>query len=157
MQPKTSLSVSDGCGHPVLSVKSSVAEHSLQNGHDIHYRDTEVLSTTVHYHARLQREAIEIFKHHNSFNRKEEIERVNKAWIPVLKNGNVKPAAKQRLAPVTDSQSAACSGSSADRYGLRRERAQRSLYIPVADQRSLSLSLTVGGRGPLKNAHRSCR
>ena len=66
--------------------KSSVAEHSLLPGHDIQYSDTKVLSTTVSYYPRLQREAIEILKYTNSFNRKEESERVDKAWFPVLKS-----------------------------------------------------------------------
>ena len=66
--------------------KSSLVEHSLLPGHDIHYSDTNVLSTTVSYYPRLQREAIEILKHTNSFNRKEESERVDKAWFPELKS-----------------------------------------------------------------------
>ncbi len=66
-----------------------MAEHALLQGHKIFFNNTEVLSTTEHQHTRLHREAIEIHKHKNSFNRKEEKERMNKIWIPVLKNSRV--------------------------------------------------------------------
>ena len=45
--------------------KSAVAQHTLleQGNHTIKFEDTKLLATTPGYHARLQREAIEIFKH----------------------------------------------------------------------------------------------
>ena len=55
------------------SEKSSVAEHALENPeHKIIFDETEVLSTTHHYFTPLHREAIEIYKHKNCFNKKEE-------------------------------------------------------------------------------------
>ena len=62
------------------------AQHTLveKGNHIIKFEDTKLLATTSGYNARLQREAIEIFKHPNNFNRKEEIRKINKTWIPVL-------------------------------------------------------------------------
>lgn len=66
--------------------KSAVAEHALQEGdHRIRFEDTKVLDTTKHYYPRLHREAIEIHKHVKNFNRKEEGLKLNKIWIPLLK------------------------------------------------------------------------
>jgi len=53
--------------------KSSVAEHALSRGHDIRFEEVEVSERSEHYYPRLTREAIEIFKHENIINRKEEI------------------------------------------------------------------------------------
>jgi hypothetical protein len=62
------------------SEKFSVAEHALENPeHKILFDETEVLSTTHHYFNRLHREAIEIYKHKNCFNKNEETLRVNKS------------------------------------------------------------------------------
>ena len=61
-----------------------VAEHAASEGHMIQYDNREVLSTGLLYHPRLQREAIEIFKHPNNFNKKEET-RVNRIRISILK------------------------------------------------------------------------
>ena len=63
-----------------------LAQHTLleQGNHTITFEDIKLLATTPGYYARLQREAIEIFKHPNNFNKKEEIRKINKTWIPVL-------------------------------------------------------------------------
>ena len=54
--------------------KSAVADHAYSDpGHNIEFSNTDVLSTTKNYFLRLCREAIEIFKHENNFNRKEEV------------------------------------------------------------------------------------
>ena len=50
----------------------------------------QVLANTKHYYSRLHREAIEIFKHKNSFNKKEESMKINKIWAPVLYNTKCK-------------------------------------------------------------------
>ncbi|XP_030751544.1 uncharacterized protein LOC115879048 [Sitophilus oryzae] len=53
--------------------KSAVAEHALRDGdHKIQFENTQVIATTSGYHPRLVREAVEIHKHPNNFNRKEE-------------------------------------------------------------------------------------
>lgn len=70
--------------------KSAVAEHALQSGHDIQFGETRILSTTLQYHARLYREAIEIHKHGNNFNRKEESRRIHNAWVPALEKTKLK-------------------------------------------------------------------
>ncbi|GJQ82060.1 hypothetical protein Trydic_g6933 [Trypoxylus dichotomus] len=70
--------------------KSAVAEHALQDGeYNINFANTEVLSTVSHFYTRLQREAIEIYKHPGNFNRKEENLAINKVWYPVLRNAQV--------------------------------------------------------------------
>ena len=67
--------------------KSAVAEHAILNdNHHILFDETKILSTTKSYYARLNREAIEIFKHKRNFNKKEEGLRINKTWIPALQN-----------------------------------------------------------------------
>ncbi|XP_068083584.1 uncharacterized protein [Anabrus simplex] len=67
--------------------KSAVAEHALLDGnHEIRYEDTDILATTSHFHARLYREAIEIHKHPDNFNRKEEGLKLSKAWYTPLYN-----------------------------------------------------------------------
>lgn len=72
--------------------KSAIAEHTLlQHNHRIQFEDTQVLSTEKAYHARMYREALEIQKHTNNFNRKEESLTINKAWLPALKNYRTMP------------------------------------------------------------------
>ena len=72
--------------------KSSVAEHALINrDHTILFKDTQVLSNIKHYHTRLHREAIEICKHKNCFNKKEEGLKVKKVWYPVVNMCTIKP------------------------------------------------------------------
>ncbi|GJQ72908.1 hypothetical protein Trydic_g1554 [Trypoxylus dichotomus] len=67
--------------------KYAVAEHAPEDGdHSINFANTEVLSTVSHYHTRLQREAIEIYKHPGNFNRKEENLAINKIWYPIPRN-----------------------------------------------------------------------
>ncbi|GJQ80161.1 hypothetical protein Trydic_g23739 [Trypoxylus dichotomus] len=65
--------------------KSVVAEHALQDG-DHNFNFAEVLSTVLHYHTWLQREAIEIYKHPGNFNKKEENPAINKIWYLILRN-----------------------------------------------------------------------
>ncbi|KAJ4430150.1 hypothetical protein ANN_22360 [Periplaneta americana] len=76
--------------------KSAVAEHEFQErDHIIRFEDTDILSGTPHLHARLHREAIEICKHKNNFNRKEEGLKVNQAWYLALRNTSIKPFIQQ--------------------------------------------------------------
>ena len=66
--------------------KLAVAEHALkQIGHEILFQNIEILDTSNHY-IRLHREAIEIHKHKQNFNKKEEGLKLNTAWLPILKN-----------------------------------------------------------------------
>ena len=44
----------------------------LEIGHKIMFEETKVLVKTSHYYARLHGESIEIHKHENNFNKKEE-------------------------------------------------------------------------------------
>ena len=65
--------------------KSAVAEHALKEaGHEILFQNTEVLDNTNNHYVRPHREAIEIHKHQQSFNKKEESLKFNKAWLPAL-------------------------------------------------------------------------
>ena len=67
--------------------KSAVAEHALeQTGHEILFQNTEILDNTSNHYVRLHREAIEIHKHQKNFNKKEESLKLNKTWLPALKN-----------------------------------------------------------------------
>ena len=50
--------------------------------HVVKFEKTKILSSTLHWPTRLQRDAIEIYKHNNSFNRKEACFRLDKAWYP---------------------------------------------------------------------------
>ena len=72
--------------------------------HKIQYEDTDILSTTVHYHTCLQREAIEIFKQSNNFNRKEETRKIDKVWIPILRKTKIKPIQHDKLGEETSNQ-----------------------------------------------------
>ncbi|XP_048524257.1 integrator complex subunit 3 homolog [Dendroctonus ponderosae] len=67
--------------------KSAVAEHALGDGtHNIYFGEAQVLATTTGYRPRLIREAIEIHKHDDNFNRKEEAMALNRIWFPALSN-----------------------------------------------------------------------
>ena len=69
----------------------AVTEHAFfGRDHANQFEDTEILSTTNHYHARLQREAIQIFKHPNNFNRREDGLKINSNWYPALQNTKAK-------------------------------------------------------------------
>ena len=52
--------------------KSAVADHMWGQNHKILFDETQLLSNVTHYSTRIYREAIEIQKHKNSFNKKEE-------------------------------------------------------------------------------------
>ena len=75
--------------------KSAVAEHTLRTDHRIKFEETQVLATTSAYYSRLYREAIEIEKHTNNFNKKEEAMKINKTWIPIIRNANIAPFTKK--------------------------------------------------------------
>lgn len=84
--------------------RSAVAEHVLaESSHSINYNETTVLSTTTHYYTRLHREAIEIHKHPNNFNKKEEGLRINKIWYPALKKTERKNPSTRGQSPVNNS------------------------------------------------------
>ena len=71
--------------HLLQQEKSIVAEHALTNpDHKILFDDMEVLLNNQHYLTCLHREAIEIHKHKNYFNKKEESLRVKKSWYLAL-------------------------------------------------------------------------
>jgi hypothetical protein len=64
------------------------------------FEETKILAKTSHYYARLHRESIEIHKHENNFNKKEESLKLNKTWFPALRNrkiGNQSGIAKGRI------------------------------------------------------------
>ena len=63
---------------------SAVAEHVYSEpGHDIDFNNTKVLAIDKNYYVRLNREAIEIYKNPNNYNRKDGLF-VNRIWKPVL-------------------------------------------------------------------------
>ena len=51
--------------------KSAIVEHSFKSKHHICFDQTKILASTSHYSSRLIREAIEIEKHPNNFNRED--------------------------------------------------------------------------------------
>lgn len=74
------------------SEKSAIAEHaSLNADHSIQFGDTQILSSTRRYFARLNREAIEIFKHGDgSINKREECMSLSRCWWPALRGAVIK-------------------------------------------------------------------
>ena len=80
------------CCRQGYKYKSAVAEHTLlQDDHKIKFEDTQILSTTKSYYARLYGKAIEIYKHNDNFNKREESLIINKTWFPAMKNIKTKP------------------------------------------------------------------
>ena len=67
----TRISEHERCVRGHHSSKSAVAEHSLQIGHNILFREAKALSHSPFFYQRKIREGIEIFKHPNNFNRDE--------------------------------------------------------------------------------------
>ena len=71
--------------------RSAVAQHIVMNPeHKIGFDDTELLCNMQHYYPRLHREAIQIYKHKNCFNKKEEGLKIYQSWYPTLKMCKVK-------------------------------------------------------------------
>ena len=66
--------------------KSAVADQMWGQNHKIVFDETQLLSNVTHYSSRIYREAIEIQKHKNSFNKKEESLKISDTWLPALKN-----------------------------------------------------------------------
>ncbi|ERL94967.1 hypothetical protein D910_12239 [Dendroctonus ponderosae] len=64
--------------------QSAVAKHALLDDHQICFDEVDILHQSQRYYPRLTREAIEIFKHDNNFNRKEEVTALNPDWKRLL-------------------------------------------------------------------------
>ena len=60
------------------------------------------VDNTQHHYPRLYREAREINKHKNSFNKKEESLKINKIWIPALHNSKCKKHQYFYTCPISD-------------------------------------------------------
>ncbi|XP_069683123.1 uncharacterized protein [Periplaneta americana] len=106
---------------------SAVAAHAYEEGdHNIRFKDTDILSTTTHFFPRLHREAIEIHKHNNNFNRKEEGVKLNKCWYPVLNRTDKKP-----LQQKDGTQNGSSEQSGADRSDNRPRPASRTINTPA--------------------------
>lgn len=115
--------------------KSAVAEHTQEKGnHIIKFRDTKVLSTTSHFFPRLHREAIEIFKHPNNFNRKNEGFHLQKDWYPALRS------ARHHISNVTEPTPAPLLGGHAPSSSLGRSGA----FVPTSVTR-----LSSGSTAPI--------
>src|SRR5436190_13289772 len=64
--------------------KSSVAEHALEDLHEIKFQTTTIISRPASLHKSLIGEAIEIYKtRNNNLNHTEGFE-ISKAWLPIL-------------------------------------------------------------------------
>lgn len=63
--------------------KSAVVEHAVQ-GHDINIGKPVILAREKHFKTRLFREALEIKKHRNNFNR-DSGQKISESWLLVLK------------------------------------------------------------------------
>ena len=61
-----------------------------------------------HYYPRLHREAIEIYKHRNNFNKKEEGLKIHKSWYLALKMCKVKPPITKSSDIETDQSGISC-------------------------------------------------
>ncbi|KAJ4448092.1 hypothetical protein ANN_10104 [Periplaneta americana] len=107
--------------------KWAVAAHAYQEGdHNIRFKDTDILSTTTHFFPRLHREAIEIYKHDNNFNRKEKGVKLNKCWYPVLNRTDKKP-----LQQKDGTQNRSSEQSGADRSDDRPRPASCTINTPA--------------------------
>ena len=62
---------------------SAVAEHFYNTNHTIEFDKTQLLVKTANSRERVIREAIEIVKHPNNFNR-EDGYKLSKLWTPVI-------------------------------------------------------------------------
>jgi hypothetical protein len=77
--------------------KSALAEHKFEDGdHTFDLEKTVVLAKTTKYHQRLIREAIEIKKHPNNFNRDQGVE-LSSTW-----NSVIRPCTHPPLTSVTE-------------------------------------------------------
>lgn len=67
----------------IQPTKSAIAEHALDTLHDINFEKTKTISKTKNWKSRKIREAIEIIKHPNNFNRDNGYE-LSDTWLPVI-------------------------------------------------------------------------
>ena len=79
-----------------LYEKFAVADHMWGQNHKILFNETQLLSNVIHYSTRIYREALEIQKHKNSFNKKEESLKISDTWLPALRE-TVKKQTKKDL------------------------------------------------------------
>ena len=87
--------------------KSAVAEHALKEaGHEILFQNTEVLDNTSNHFVRPHREAIEIHKHEQSFNKKRRKSRTQQNLAPSTEKYNLQKVNKfyQPQGPVITAQ-----------------------------------------------------
>lgn len=68
--------------HPT---KSAIAEHAIDTLHDIRFEDTKILANNKNWSTRKIREAIEILKHPNNFNKDNGYELAD-TWLSILRN-----------------------------------------------------------------------
>jgi len=112
--------------------KSAVAEHALSGGqHLIQFSNTQVLDNTSQFSARIAREAIEIYKHGNNFNRKEENMSMSKIWHPLLKNCNTKPLNWEKQVVLASNDQ---SGSNSEESHARRPHTVIQDHLTSDDQ-----------------------
>ena len=69
---------------------------------------TELICNTQHYYPWLHREAIDIYKHKNNFNKKEEGLKIQKTWYPALKMCKIKPLITKSSDIQTDQSGFSC-------------------------------------------------
>ncbi|XP_030746582.1 uncharacterized protein LOC115875300 [Sitophilus oryzae] len=83
----------------ILELPNAQSERDLQNKREAAGLGQTEKSATSGYHPRLVREAVEIHKHPNNFNRKEETFYLNRIWQPVTSRTKVEA---QRSRPVPE-------------------------------------------------------
>uniref|UniRef100_A0AAR5P2M1 Uncharacterized protein n=1 Tax=Dendroctonus ponderosae TaxID=77166 RepID=A0AAR5P2M1_DENPD len=102
--------------------KSAVTEDVLSDGtHNIYFGEAQVLATTTGYRPRLIREAIEIYKHDDNFNRNEETVVLNKIRFPALTNGKTarKSHSSRQERGSSTPEDMTTSSQPVHKYGLR--------------------------------------
>ena len=126
------------------------------------FDDTEVLCNTHHYLARLHCEAIEIHKHKNCFNKKEESLRVKKSWYPALSTCKTKPSrikiqnasqpatlqmrSNQQHAQQQGQGDSPLYNSQSPRTDCPRNKARSEKTAPATPERTTAVAQRLGGR-----------
>jgi hypothetical protein len=100
---KTRMKEHDAAIRLGYTERSAVAEHA-ERGHEIDVNNPEILAKVKNFKTRIYREALEIKKHNNNFNR-DQGQRISDTWLPVLSRNTNKLGKKLPSLPPPHSPS----------------------------------------------------